>query len=130
MGSYGIGLERLLAAIIETHHDEWGIIWPVQVAPFDAHIVVLGSDPALVESAAALEADLCAAGYEVLVDDRAESPGVKFADADLIGIPIRLTVSAKAQAKGGVEVKRRDAAERLILPAAEIPAWMRAGALP
>ncbi len=125
MGSYGIGLERLMAAIIETHHDEWGIIWPASVAPFDVHLLTLGKDPQPGEIAARLYEDLRAAGLDVLLDDRAESAGVKFADADLIGIPVRLAVSGKALAAGGVEAKRRDSAERIIVPLDEISAWVR-----
>lgn len=125
MGSYGIGLERLLAAIIETHHDEWGIIWPKSVAPFDVHLLTLGKDPQLGEIAAQVYADLRAAGLDVLLDDRAESAGVKFADADLIGIPARLAVSGKALAAGGVEAKRRESAERVIVPLDEVAAWVR-----
>lgn len=125
MGSYGIGLERLMAAIIETHHDEWGIIWPPSVAPFDVHLLTLGKDPQLGEIAGQVYADLRAAGLDVLLDDRAESAGVKFADADLIGIPVRLAVSGKALAAGGVEAKRRDSAERVIVPLGEVAAWVR-----
>ncbi len=125
MGSYGIGLERLMAAIIETHHDEWGIIWPKSIAPFDVHLLTLGKDPQPGEIAARLYEDLRAAGLDVLLDDRAESAGVKFADADLIGIPVRLAVSSKALAAGGVEAKRRDSAERVIVPLDEVAAWVR-----
>jgi len=125
MGSYGIGLERLMAAIIETHHDEWGIIWPASIAPFDVHLLTLGKDPQLGEIAGQVYADLRAAGLDVLLDDRAESAGVKFADADLIGIPVRLAVSSKALAAGGVEAKRRDSVERVIVPLDEIAAWVR-----
>lgn len=125
MGSYGIGLERLMAAIIETHHDEWGIIWPKSIAPFDVHLLTLGKDPQPGEIAARLYEDLRAAGLDVLLDDRAESAGVKFADADLIGIPVRLAVSSKALAAGGVEAKRRDSAERVIVPLDEVAAWVQ-----
>lgn len=125
MGSYGIGLERLMAAIIETHHDEWGIIWPASVAPFDVHLLTLGKDPQLGEIAGRLYADLRAAGLDVLLDDRAESAGVKFADADLIGLPARVAVSSKALAAGGVEAKRRASAERAIVPLDEVAAWVR-----
>ncbi len=125
MGSYGIGLERLMAAIIETHRDEWGIVWPKSVAPFDVHLLTLGKDPELGEIAMRLHDDLRAAGLEVLLDDRAESAGVKFADADLIGVPVRLAVSGKALAAGGVEAKRRASAERVIVPLDEVAAWVR-----
>jgi prolyl-tRNA synthetase len=125
MGSYGIGVERLMAAIIETHHDEWGIIWPASVAPFDVHLLTLGKDPELGAIAGRVYADLRAAGLEVLLDDRPESAGVKFADADLIGIPVRLAISSKALAAGGVEARRRDSAERVIVPLDEVAAWVR-----
>lgn len=132
MGSYGIGLERLMAAIIEQHHDDWGIIWPRSVAPFDVHITSLGKDAALHERAGRVYADLRAAGLEVLLDDRAESPGVKFADADLIGAPLRITVSQKADAQGGVEVKWRSAREREIVAWDDVIVWavgrLRSGA--
>ncbi len=108
MGSYGIGLGRLLACAAEEHHDDAGLVWPVTVAPFDVHIVSLGA--AGTEAAAAADracAALEAAGISVLLDDRAESPGVKFTDADLIGIPIRLTASERSLAKGGIEYAAR-----------------------
>ena len=115
-GSYGIGLERLMAAVIEAHHDDWGIIWPPSIAPFDVHIVALGKEADTIALAGRLADDLEAQGFAVLLDDRAESPGVKFADADLIGVPLRVTVSQKALDRGGVEAKWRDSAERQIVP--------------
>ncbi len=123
MGSYGIGLERLMAAIIETHHDEWGIIWPPSVAPFDVHLVTLGKSPEHIELAQRIAADLEAAGVEVLLDDRAESAGVKFADADLIGIPLRITVSNKALEQNGVEVKWRQSKDRFVVPLDDAVRW-------
>jgi len=125
MGSYGIGTGRLLACIVEEHHDEFGLIWPVSVAPYTVHLVVLkGKGTEGVEDSEAnaerLYAQLQTAGIEVLYDDRDESPGVKFNDADLIGLPIRLTVSARAMKQGGVEFKRRDKKEKRILPSADI----------
>lgn len=109
MGSYGIGVGRLLACIAEEHHDDKGLVWPESVAPFLVHLVALaGKDAAVREQADKLYDRLVEAGVEVLYDDRAESPGVKFADADLIGLPVRITVAAKALAAGGVEWKRRD----------------------
>jgi len=121
MGSYGIGVGRLLACIAEEHHDEKGLKWPVSVAPYPVHLVLLaGKDP---EGAAAITAQaedlyktLKSAGLEPLFDDRAESPGVKFNDADLIGLPVRLTVSERASQQGGVEVKLRASDERRIIP--------------
>jgi prolyl-tRNA synthetase len=123
MGSYGIGLERLMAAIIEMHHDDWGIIWPQSVAPFDVHLVTLGKAPEHGELAQRIAADLEAAGVEVLLDDRAESAGVKFADADLIGIPLRITISNKALEQNGVEVKWRHSKDRFVVPLDEAVRW-------
>ncbi len=108
MGCYGIGTGRLLAAVIEESHDEKGIIWPPEIAPYQIHLVALDSSQAEVsEAAEGLYGALLARGYELLYDDREESPGVKFNDADLIGLPLRLTVSRRTLEVGGVEVKRR-----------------------
>jgi prolyl-tRNA synthetase len=117
MGSYGIGVGRLMAAVVEQHHDENGIIWPAAVAPFDVHLVSLAkrNDDEVGQQAEALYQQLQAAGFDVLYDDRRESPGVKFADADLIGIPWRVTVSARSLQSGGVEVKRRSKPEREVV---------------
>jgi prolyl-tRNA synthetase len=122
MGSYGIGVGRLMACIAEEHHDEYGLIWPVSIAPYPVHLVVLagkGSTETL-DIAERLYADLRSAGIEALYDDRAESPGVKFNDADLIGLPIRLTVSERALKAGGVEMKRRDLSEREVVPTDQV----------
>jgi prolyl-tRNA synthetase len=107
MGSYGIGVGRLLAAVIEMHHDDYGIIWPPALAPFDVHLLTLGTDQEPLERAESFCAQLEAAGLEVLFDDREESAGVKFTDADLIGCPVRGTVSRRSLGKGGVELKAR-----------------------
>ena len=117
MGSYGIGVGRLMAAIVEQHHDEYGIIWPKTVAPFDVHLISLAkkADDEVGQQAEALYQQLQAAGFEVLFDDRKESPGVKFADADLIGIPWRVTISARSLKNGGGEVKQRRQADREII---------------
>jgi prolyl-tRNA synthetase len=113
MGSYGIGIERAMAAIVESHHDDAGIVWPVQVAPFAVAVVVLDpDDPAILKVADGIADRLAAAGTEVLVDDRGERPGVKFRDAELIGFPFRVTVGARDLARGTVEVTRRDTGER------------------
>jgi prolyl-tRNA synthetase len=125
MGSYGIGTGRLLACIAEAYHDEKGLIWPITVAPYDVHLVVLKGKGAInlgdsEEYAERLYTTFQAAGIEVLYDDRNESPGVKFNDADLIGLPIRLTVSDRAMKQGGVEYKRRDQEEKRIIPSADI----------
>ncbi len=107
MGSYGIGVERLLQVILEQHHDERGIIWPASVAPADVHIVALGKGEAPKAEAARLYAELQAAGLRPLLDDRDETAGVKFNDADLIGLPVRLVVSERLIAAGEVELKPR-----------------------
>ncbi len=127
MGSYGIGVGRLMAAIVEQHHDEYGIIWPKAVAPFDIHLVSLAKhrEDEVGRQAEALYQSLRQAGFEVLYDDRKESPGVKFADADLIGIPWRVTVSSRSLQSGGVEVKRRSAAEKEIVPLTELVGYLR-----
>jgi prolyl-tRNA synthetase len=108
MGSYGIGPGRLMAAIVEQHHDERGIVWPRSVAPYDVHIVAL---PGLEEPAEALEQRLEAAGAEVLLDDRDLRAGEKFADADLIGCPYRITVGKKTLEDGAVDVLVRQTGE-------------------
>ncbi|RLC83810.1 MAG: proline--tRNA ligase [Chloroflexi bacterium] len=126
MGSYGIGIGRMLACIAETHHDEHGLLWPISVAPYQVHLTALLRDKSgVAEVADRLYADLQAAGVEVLYDDREASPGVKFNDADLIGLPLRLTVGARGLKKGGVELKRRDRQERIFVPVAEVVARVR-----
>jgi prolyl-tRNA synthetase len=117
MGSYGIGLERLLQAVVEQHHDEAGIAWPPSVAPLDIHLLRLGKGDATRAAAEALVAELEDAGLGVLYDDREESAGVKFNDADLIGLPMRLLVSDRLLAAGEVELKPRGGvAETVALP--------------
>jgi prolyl-tRNA synthetase len=108
MGSYGIGLARVLAALVEQRHDEHGIIWPASVAPYDAHVVVLGGAE---EIGLAAAETLSAAGKDVLLDDRDQRPGEKFADADLIGIPIRITAGKKSFDDGAVDVRDRATGE-------------------
>ncbi len=110
MGCYGIGVSRLVATIVEQHHDENGIRWPVAVAPYPVHIVQLGSAPEVVAAVNQLEKELLAASFEPLVDDRDERPGVKFKDADLIGIPFRITVGERGLKEGNVELKPRSEA--------------------
>ena len=121
MGSYGIGVGRLLACIAEEHHDDNGLIWPISVAPFQVHIVALAKKPgATLEAAEKLYADLRERGVDVLLDDRTENPGVKFNDADLIGIPVRLNVGDRSLKKGVIELKIRKEEERQEVPVAEI----------
>ena len=111
MGCYGIGVTRTAAAAIEQHHDANGIIWPLAIAPAHAHIVPVNwNDESLRTTAESLASKLEQAEIEVLLDDRDERPGVKFKDADLIGVPLRITVGSKSLARGCVEFKhRRDA---------------------
>ncbi len=108
MGCYGIGVGRLLAAAIEQNHDDKGIIWPLAIAPYQIYLCPLYlENPQVASAAENLYADLTAQGLEVLFDDRKESPGVKFNDADLLGIPLRVTVSPRTLEKNSVEVKKR-----------------------
>ena len=108
MGSYGIGPARTIAAIVEQHHDDQGIEWPASVAPYDIHVVVLAGQE---EHAEAVVAALDAAGFDVLLDDRDARAGEKFADADLIGCPVRVTVGRKAAEDGTVDVRERTKGE-------------------
>ncbi|MEP6622826.1 MAG: proline--tRNA ligase [Acidimicrobiia bacterium] len=116
MGCYGIGVSRILSAVVEEHHDEHGLCWPASVAPYQVHLIVLpgrGDGAAAVTAAAEeLYARLQDRGIDVLFDDRDVSPGVKFADADLLGMPVQLTLGAKGYARGIVERKVRATGER------------------
>jgi prolyl-tRNA synthetase len=115
MGCYGIGISRVVAAIVEEHHDDGGIAWPESVAPFDVHVIAMpGDEPAA--AAASLYDRLRAAGVDALLDDRDARPGVKFADADLLGVPVQLVVGSKGLARGVVERKQRRTGERDELP--------------
>jgi prolyl-tRNA synthetase len=108
MGSYGVGPGRVLAAAIEQRHDEKGIIWPASISPYDVHVLSLGGNSADVEALAESVADeLSATGRAVLLDDRDARPGEKFADADLLGVPLRVTVGRKSLDDGAVDVRRR-----------------------
>lgn len=119
MGCYGIGVSRLVATTVEQFNDADGILWPMSIAPYHVIVVGLGQDAAVTEACEKLVAGLEERGVEVLFDDRPERPGVKFKDADLIGIPLRVTVGAKGLAAGGVELKprtERDPKKAEILP--------------
>jgi prolyl-tRNA synthetase len=119
MGSYGIGVSRAVAAIVESSHDEFGMIWPREVAPADLHVVATGKDPEVFSTAERLSAELEAAGVRVLLDDRPKvSPGVKFKDAELLGVPSILVVG-KGLTTGTVELKDRRSGEREDLPLGE-----------
>ena len=117
MGCYGIGLGRLLAAAIEQNHDDKGIIWPLAIAPYHFYLCPLYlENPQVATTAEKLYADLTSQGLEMLFDDRDESPGVKFNDADLLGIPLRVTVSPRTMEKNSVEVKWRSEKESQLIP--------------
>jgi prolyl-tRNA synthetase len=121
MGSYGIGVGRLLACLAEEHHDEYGLIWPASVAPFLVHLVLLQDKEGQCEPLAdELYQSLKTNGLEALYDNRKDSAGVKFNSADLIGIPVRVTVSERALKEGGVELKLRDQKEKQIVPVDEL----------
>ncbi len=123
MGCYGIGVSRLVAAIIEQHHDDHGIRWPVQVAPYQVIVTPIGKDEAPLAKATAIYEALQAAGIDALLDDRSERPGVKFKDADLLGIPLRITVGSRGLSQGTVEMKKRTESESQDLPVDEaVPA--------
>jgi prolyl-tRNA synthetase len=128
MGCYGIGITRTVAAAIEQHHDDAGIVWPAPLAPYGALVVPVSStDPQLVTTAEQVATALEGAGVDTLLDDRDERPGVKFKDADLIGLPVRVTVGPRALARGCVEVKRRTDEKATEVPVGEAAA--RAAAL-
>src|SRR5262249_44125169 len=130
MGSYGIGLGRNVACIVEAHHDEKGIAWPDEVAPYPAHLVTIGGarEARVIETAERLHDAAATAGREVLYDDRDESPGVKLTDAELLGMPWIVTISPRSLAAGGVEVTRRATGERRTAPIDEVEAFLRTGA--
>jgi prolyl-tRNA synthetase len=117
MGSYGIGITRLIGTIVETLSDEKGIIWPESVAPFAVHLIQIGN---VNDQAEKIYNDLIQKGFEILFDDRDLSPGAKFADADLIGIPHRVVVSEKSLEKGGLEYKKRNESDSRIITEDEL----------
>lgn len=119
MGSYGIGLERNMAAVVEAHHDEKGIAWPVSVAPYEVVVTVLKLDEETLAAAEAIYESLLAAGLDTIIDDRNDRPGVKFNDAELVGIPYRVTVGPRGLADGVVEVYQRASGETEKVAAAD-----------
>ncbi|MDP9271593.1 MAG: proline--tRNA ligase [Chloroflexota bacterium] len=126
MGSYGIGLGRAIACIVEAHHDAKGIAWPASVAPYPAHLVTVSGarEPRVIEEADGLYQRLADAGAEILYDDRDESPGVKFTDAELLGMPLIVTISPRSLAAGGAEVTVRATGERSVRPIADVEAQL------
>lgn len=121
MGCYGIGIDRNIATIVEKYHDDNGIIWPEAVAPFKAHLIALGKDEKIYQQAEEIYENLLKQGVEVLYDDRVNvMAGEKFADADLIGLPLRIVLSEKSLKAGGVEVKKRNSKENKIVATGEL----------
>ena len=121
MGSYGIGVGRAMAAIVETHHDDDGMVWPMSVAPYEVVLTVVKTDhEASMAVAEQAYADLRAAGVDVLLDDRDDRPGVKFADAELIGIPLRVTIGPRGLDDGVLELTERAGGARTDVPVAEV----------
>ena len=127
MGCYGIGVSRVVAAAIEQNHDDSGIIWPHEMAPFQLYIIPLNmhKSEAVARCAEDLYQQLRSAGVDVLMDDRNERPGVKFADMELIGIPHRLVIGDRALADGNIEYKSRRGEESQLIPQADILAFLQ-----
>ncbi len=125
MGCYGIGVSRLIAAIIEQHHDEHGIRWPIHVAPYQVIITAIGKEEAPLTKATEIYDALRAEGVDALLDDRSERPGVKFKDADLLGIPLRITVGSRGLKQGTVELKQRTESESQDVPIDDAVATVR-----
>jgi prolyl-tRNA synthetase len=125
-GSYGVGPARVMAAAVEQHHDQNGIVWPASIAPYDVHVLALhgGSDEVLA-AAERVAATLDEAGLDVLLDDRDERPGEKFADADLVGSPLRVIVGKKTLDDGAVDVRRRDGSAEGRVAVEEVLKWAR-----
>jgi len=126
MGSYGIGVERAMAAIVETHHDDAGIVWPLRVAPFEVAVVLLNGDDERSRTVAEeIYGRLTADRVEVILDDRDERPGAKFKDVELVGIPYRITVGSRGLAAGTVEVTTRATRETVTVPVSEAAEHVR-----
>ncbi|MEM8858287.1 MAG: proline--tRNA ligase [Chloroflexota bacterium] len=125
MGSYGIGLDRLMGIIVEQYHDDNGIVWPRSVAPYDIHLLNLGKEEEPKELCDKFYKELKAAGFSVMYDDRKLSPGVKFKDADLMGMPIRIAIGKRSLENGGAEVKFRSADEREIVALDDLVAHIK-----
>ncbi len=118
MGCYGIGISRLLGVLVEKHHDQQGIIWPESVAPYPVHLVTIGSTKQVTDAADALYQSI---NQNAVYDDRNEGPGVKFADADLLGMPLRVTISERTLASDSAEVKPRNSDQTELVKLADLP---------
>jgi prolyl-tRNA synthetase len=126
MGCYGIGVERAMAAVVEVHHDAKGIVWPVAIAPFEVVVVIAQQDDtAVAEAGEKVYQALLGAGVEVIVDDRPVRAGVKFSDAELVGIPFRVTVGKRGLASGSAELTDRATGSTVAVPLDEVPAQVR-----
>ena len=125
MGCYGIGLPRLMAAIVEIHHDEKGIIWPKEVAPFQIHLIPIENTGKVKKTSEKLYRDLLKSEIEVLYDDRDKTAGEKFAEADLIGIPIRIVISERTLKKNFVEIKQREKKEVKLIKSGQIKKYVK-----
>jgi prolyl-tRNA synthetase len=126
MGSYGIGVERAMAAVVESSHDDGGIIWPVSVAPYEVVITVVRPDDGpTMDAASRVYQELGEAGIEVLLDDREERPGVKFADSELIGIPYRVTLGPRGVSEGVVELTTRRGMSKIDVPLVDVVSTVR-----
>jgi prolyl-tRNA synthetase len=125
-GSYGVGPGRVMAAVVEQSHDENGIVWPSSIAPYDVHVLALHGGSVEVSAVAeSVAASLDDAGFQVLLDDRDERPGEKFADADLVGCPLRIIVGKKTLEDGAVDVRRRDGSAEGRVQSEEVLKWAR-----
>ena len=125
MGCYGIGVTRTLQAVIEQSHDENGIIWPRSIAPYDVHVLARhGAAEEVLEPAVEVAELLSQGGLDVLLDDRAQRPGEKFADADLLGVPIRVTVGKKTLDDGAVDVRIRETGADDRIPRETVLTWI------
>jgi len=126
MGSYGIGVERAMAVIVEVHYDDKGIIWPAAVAPFEVVVVIAQQDdPAVAEAGEQVYQALAGAGVDVIVDDRPVRAGVKFSDAELVGIPFRVTVGKRGLASGTAELTDRASGATVHIPVDDLPKHVR-----
>ena len=126
MGCYGIGVSRIMAAVVEAHHDDRGPIWPRELAPYDVHLLLLERDEEVVAMTEALYAELQGAGLSVLYDDRNERPGSKFADADLFGIPVRIMAGRTTKESGELEVRTRADKDAVAVAQGEVVAHVKA----
>jgi prolyl-tRNA synthetase len=124
-GSYGVGPARVMAAAVEQSHDENGVVWPASIAPYAVHVLALhGGAEEVLTAAESIASTLSEAGFDVLLDDRDERPGEKFADADLVGCPVRVIVGKKTLDDGAVDVRRRDGSAEGRVPQQDVLKWV------